>query len=150
MASNFDYNKAGDVYARTFYSGSTMSLVSVGSVAMGIRVLLPQSVPTIRVNASVWTFLTVSMNIMVTSLISFRLIQMRRSLTRLMPTRSLSEYNYSGVLSILTDSALPLTVFGLGYAISLVVDAGLTNESTKRWQIVNIVFATLYYSFTVS
>lgn len=117
---------------------------------MGIRVLLPQSVPSVRINASVWTFLTVSMNIMVTLLISFRLIQMRRSLTWLMPSRSLYECNYSGVLSILMDSALPLTVFGLGYAISLIVDAGVTNASTKRWQIVNIVFATLYYSFTVS
>lgn len=117
---------------------------------MGIRVLLPQSVPTIRVNASVWTFLTIAMNIMVTSLISFRLIQMRRSIGQLMPSRNLAEHNYSGVLSILIDSALPLAVFGLGYAISLVVDAGVTNASTKRWQIVNIIFAMLYYSFTVS
>jgi hypothetical protein len=48
--------------------------------------------------------------------------------------------------SILTDSALPLTTFGLGYAISLVVDAGATNALANRWQSVNIIFTTLYYS----
>lgn len=115
---------------------------------MGIRSIVPQSVPDVRVNASAWTFLTIAMNVMVTALISLRLLVTSRSIGKLMPSRGTSYY--AGVIAVLIEAALPLTFFGLGYAISLVVDAGITTASVSRWQIVNGLFAALYFTFVVS
>ena len=120
---------------------------------MGIRCLLPQSVADVRVNASAWTFLTIGMNIMVTFLISLRLLVTSRSISKMLgPSQRMAvgRTPYAGVVAILIEAALPLTVFGLGYAISLVVDAGITTESVSRFQIVNGVFAALYFTFVVS
>jgi hypothetical protein len=120
---------------------------------MGIRCLLPQSVPDVRVNASTWTFLTIAMNIMVTFLISLRLLVTSHSISKMLgPSQRMAvgRTPYAGVVAILIEAALPLTVFGLGYAISLVVDVGITTESVSRWQTVNGAFAALYFTFVVS
>jgi hypothetical protein len=58
-------------------------------------------------------FLTVLTNIMVTSLISFHLLTARRRLSEVLG-KDLDLY--TGVVAILIESALPLSVFGVVYA----------------------------------
>ncbi|KAJ2918874.1 hypothetical protein MD484_g1510, partial [Candolleomyces efflorescens] len=53
-------------------------------------------------------FLTVLTNLMVTSLISFYLIVARRELSKVLPGKDLNLY--TGVVAILIESALPLTL----------------------------------------
>ncbi|RXW13101.1 hypothetical protein EST38_g12750 [Candolleomyces aberdarensis] len=57
------------------------------------------------------TILTVSTNVMVTSMISFHLIRARRGLSKVLPSRDLKLY--TGVVALLLESALPLAIFGI-------------------------------------
>ncbi|RXW17209.1 hypothetical protein EST38_g8638, partial [Candolleomyces aberdarensis] len=57
------------------------------------------------------TILTVLTNVTVTSIISFYLIRARRGLSQVLPSRSLRLY--TGVVALLIESALPLTIFGI-------------------------------------
>lgn len=95
------------------------------------------------------TFLTVSTNILVTGLITFRLLRARQDLSKLLP--SADARLYTGVISILIESAAPLTVFGIIGAILQQVDAyddGI-QKSPAYFVCLNI-FVGLFYSFCVS
>ncbi|KAJ2915205.1 hypothetical protein MD484_g5199, partial [Candolleomyces efflorescens] len=61
------------------------------------------------------TFLTVSTNIIVTSLITFRLVRARRALVKILPAADV--HVYTGVIAILVESAAPLAIFGIIAAI---------------------------------
>ena len=95
------------------------------------------------------TFLTVSTNVVVTSLITFRLLIARRNLSKLMPTADARLY--TGVISILIESAAPLTVFGIIGAILQQVDAYDTRiQKSPAYFVCLNVFVGLFYSFCVS
>ncbi|RXW13158.1 hypothetical protein EST38_g12693, partial [Candolleomyces aberdarensis] len=78
----------------------------------------PRKIPDVLNNktqyTSTVTILTVSTNVMVTSMISFHLIRARRSLSKVLPSRDLKLY--TGVVALLLESALPLSIFGVIYA----------------------------------
>jgi hypothetical protein len=61
-----------------------------------------------------WIFLSMSVNIIVTGLISFRLMRYRQQLTSVLSSQDLSIY--LGVIAILVESALPLSLAGLAFA----------------------------------
>jgi hypothetical protein len=61
------------------------------------------------------TFLTVSTNIVITSLITFRLLRARRALAKVLPSADMQVY--TGAIAIRVESAPPLTVFGIVAAI---------------------------------
>jgi hypothetical protein len=99
--------------------------------------------------------LTVSTNLLITALISFYLLNERRKLSHLLPSRELQIY--SGVVAILVESALPLTAFGIVYAAVVVVDPsqgpGGDTKANERYA-ANFtlldIFGYLFYAFTVS
>jgi hypothetical protein len=92
------------------------------------------------------TFLTVSTNIVVTSLITFRLLRARRALAEVLPSADMRVY--TGVIAILVESAAPLTIFGIVAAILQQIRAKLNRSPGFRVYIT--LFECLFYSFCVS
>ena len=95
-----------------------------------------------------WIFMNVATNIMVTSLISFHLLITRSSLSQIIPSKQLTLYH--GVVAILIESALPLSVFGVIYASMLVGTVQEETKSLAMFDSARTVFSFLYYAFTVS
>ena len=91
------------------------------------------------------TFLTVSTNIVVTSLITFRLLRARRTLARVLP--SVDMRVYTGVIAILVESAAPLTIFGIVAAILQQYSA--KSHRSPAFYACNSLFDGLFYSFCV-
>ncbi|KAG2005012.1 hypothetical protein CC2G_003512 [Coprinopsis cinerea AmutBmut pab1-1] len=69
-----------------------------------------------RLTSTLFVMLTVSLNVVLTSLIVFRLLRAHRQLASVLPNRSQVKV-YKGIASILIESVFPLAFFGLGYAI---------------------------------
>ncbi|RXW21395.1 hypothetical protein EST38_g4455 [Candolleomyces aberdarensis] len=91
------------------------------------------------------TLLTVSTNIIVTTLITIRLLCARRTLANLLPSADVRVY--TGVITILIESAAPLTIFGIITAVtSLLFTGGLVKESGGSLVCVYL-FQGLFYSF---
>jgi hypothetical protein len=89
------------------------------------------------------TLLIVSNNVVVTSLITFRLLLARRSLAKVLPSADMQVY--TGVVAILIESAAPLTIFGI-------ITAGLkySNQTSSGISVGTAVSEALFYSFCVS
>ncbi|EAU87894.2 hypothetical protein CC1G_01541 [Coprinopsis cinerea okayama7 len=121
-------------------------LTYLGSIGMGMRMIVPAPIQGSRLSGSVFAFLAIALNIMVTGLISFRLIRARKHFAQVIPERNLNLYN--GIVAILIESALPLALFGIGHAVALIITPGSTTESASNWQIALSTFSLLYYSFT--
>ena len=102
--------------------------------------------PTTRKFAAASTLLTVSTNIIVTSLIAFRLLRARRSLAKVLPSADLRLY--TGVVAILIESALPLTVFGIIAAIMQQLDYQ-GYQLSESFPVCNVLFVGLFYIFCV-
>jgi hypothetical protein len=96
--------------------------------------------------SSASTFLTVSTNIFVTSLITFRLLRARRALAKVLPSADMGVY--TGVIALLVESAAPLTIFGVIAAILQQISAN-SNESSG-YHVCGGLFEGLFYSFCVS
>ncbi|KAJ2936629.1 hypothetical protein H1R20_g454, partial [Candolleomyces eurysporus] len=94
------------------------------------------------------TFLTILTNIMVTGLIVFHLSYARKKLQKLFPSRDLQLY--TGIVAILIESALPLTIFGIIYAIMTTVGIPKTTEPISQFLIAYYAISTLFFSFCVS
>ncbi|RXW20217.1 hypothetical protein EST38_g5640 [Candolleomyces aberdarensis] len=90
-------------------------------------------------------FLTVATNLMVTVLIAFHLLRMRRSLSKLLPKQD--HQLYTGPVAILIESALPLTVFGLAYAPFLVVPLPQSDGALAAFLVAYNTMNTLFYMF---
>ncbi|KAJ2923594.1 hypothetical protein H1R20_g13500, partial [Candolleomyces eurysporus] len=90
------------------------------------------------------TFLTVSTNIVVTGLITFRLLRTRRALAKILP--SVDAQVYTGVIAILIESAAPLTIFGIIAAILLQLEDSLIGKSAGYF-VCFYLFQGLFYSF---
>ena len=95
-----------------------------------------------------WIFMNVATNIMITALISFHLLITRSSLSQIIPSKQLTLYH--GVVAILIESALPLSVFGVIYASMLVGTVQEETKSLAMFDSARTVFSFLYYAFTVS
>ncbi|RXW20659.1 hypothetical protein EST38_g5173 [Candolleomyces aberdarensis] len=65
--------------------------------------------------STAFTRLIVSTNVVVTTLITFRLLRARRTLAKFLPSADATLY--TGVIAILIESAAPLTIFGIAKAI---------------------------------
>lgn len=92
-------------------------------------------------------WLTVIFNILVTVLITQRLLYSRKELREALPGRDMSPYN--GVLAILIESAVPLSVTGIGYAILSAVSISGPGNPFVGVTFLNL-FNLLYTSFNVS
>jgi hypothetical protein len=94
------------------------------------------------------TFLNVFTNIMVTGLISFYIFYARRFLAQVLPAKDMQVY--TGVLAILVESALPLSVFGIIYAALGAAGVPKTNEAAASYLVFWYLFSALFFSFCVS
>ncbi|KAG2003799.1 hypothetical protein CC2G_004373 [Coprinopsis cinerea AmutBmut pab1-1] len=98
-----------------FLSYIALALTNVARSAMGIsgssesQILISQQVQI------AYTCLTVALNIITTSLIAYRIRSAQRLLSRSLPGRRMVVY--SNAARIVIESALPLSLFGLFYAI---------------------------------
>jgi hypothetical protein len=92
------------------------------------------------------TFLTVSTNIVVTSLITLRLLRARRALGKVLPSADMQVY--TGVIAILVESAAPLTIFGVISAI--LQQFGAKSNQSPGYYVCVTLFECLFYSFCVS
>ena len=61
-----------------------------------------------------WIFLSTAVNILVTGLISFRLLRIRKQLSAILAPQDLEIY--LGIIAILVESALPLSLAGIAFA----------------------------------
>ncbi|KAJ6577398.1 hypothetical protein B0H19DRAFT_871059, partial [Mycena capillaripes] len=68
-----------------------------------------------------WLVLTITFNIITTSMISFRLFTISRSMRNVLSKERAQVY--TGVIAILVESALPFTLLGIGYLITYVRNA---------------------------
>ena len=96
---------------------------------------------------SVTTILNVLTNVMVTGMIFFYIVRARRGLSGALPSRNLKPV--TGVVALLIESALPVSIFGIMYAAILPVK----RTTTDAWAIytpLSTVFGFLFYSFTAS
>ncbi|KAF9530856.1 hypothetical protein CPB83DRAFT_919728, partial [Crepidotus variabilis] len=83
--------------------------------------------------------LFISVNIIVTLLIAGRLINMRRRQAAIMTT--FDSKMYIGVISILVESALPLSIIGI---LHLAASQMSTNVLLLKWRVVHFVFLILW------
>ncbi|RXW17424.1 hypothetical protein EST38_g8430 [Candolleomyces aberdarensis] len=92
------------------------------------------------------TLLTVSTNVIVTTLITIRLLRAKRALANLLPLADVRVY--TGVIAILIESAAPLTIFGVITAVLGVQRISSSPYRTSEGIIVcNYLFDGLFYSF---
>ena len=97
-------------------------------------------------------FLSVGLNIGVTTLIFLRLITTSAAMANAFPDRQRPAF-YTRAASILIESAAPLTLFGVGFFITSGVYEWVKTDSitvTGGMQVAYDVFSWLYYSFCVS
>jgi hypothetical protein len=92
------------------------------------------------------TYLTVSTNFVVTSLITFRLLRARRALAKVLPSADMRVY--TGVIAILIESAAPLAVCGI---VAAILQQLTPQYSTSPgYSACRLLFEGLFYSFCVS
>ncbi|TFK18874.1 hypothetical protein FA15DRAFT_760394 [Coprinopsis marcescibilis] len=122
-------------------------LCYLSTIGLGLQIAAPSQnwTPQDRIIGSAFTFLSVILNIMITSLLSFRLLRARNSMLGVLPSKHIQIY--SRLIIILVEAALPVAVFGIGYAITLVIPLGETTAQISNWQISNMFFSTLYFLF---
>ena len=83
---------------------------------INLRTYVPLDFDSPRLNDAD-TALTLTVNILVTLLISFRLIRAQRKAAKILDNAD-SQRLYLGIVAILVESAMPVTVFGIGFLIS--------------------------------
>ncbi|KAJ3521332.1 hypothetical protein NMY22_g12362 [Coprinellus aureogranulatus] len=122
-------------------------LIYLTSVGFGIFSIYGYSRPVV---SRVWaqpTFYGISVlfNITVTTLIAHKLIHSRRQMKEILPERDLSIY--TGATAIIIESAVPLTVLGVGCVIANVLVVTHAGNGMARGITINVL-NTLYYAFT--
>jgi hypothetical protein len=92
--------------------------------------------------------MTVSTNVTVTALITFHVLRAHRALAKVLPLDNLRLY--TGVVAILIESALPLSIFGIvTAALILAIDAP-TITASEGLLICYNTFSALFFIFSVS
>lgn len=85
---------------------------------------------------------------MVTGLIASRLFFARRNASQFLSATDLGYYN--GIIAMLIESALPLSLAGIVFAALLVVAPEPSTGATVDYQVAYWTFSFLYYVLTVS
>ncbi|KAH6908467.1 hypothetical protein BKA70DRAFT_1149695 [Coprinopsis sp. MPI-PUGE-AT-0042] len=118
-------------------------LAGIGTtlVGVGIRSYIPWDSADAKLNTADIS-LNVGLNIIITLLISYRLIRAHKQLKEALPNTS--HKVYLGIVSILVESAAPLTMFGIGAIVTL----PLYKTDVVAWR-VSSVFEILYNMATV-
>lgn len=97
-----------------------------------------------------WAFASATTNVLATTLILIKLINARRKFASALPSGSTIS-TYSGVITIVVESAVPLSLFGLCYAC---VNASWRRDLFEsRFQVITPldgILTLLYFSFCVS
>ncbi|KAF5353569.1 hypothetical protein D9757_013705 [Collybiopsis confluens] len=100
------------------------ALTYLTSVAMALVLTVETAIPGsnffagIQVNFGIaWATFSVVTNVVVTSLISLKLIRARHQLKELLPNDEESLRTYTGPVAILIESALPYSILGIVWAI---------------------------------
>ncbi|KAJ2936323.1 hypothetical protein H1R20_g778, partial [Candolleomyces eurysporus] len=90
------------------------------------------------------TALTVTTNVIITTLISVRLLRARRTFSKLLPSADM--HLYTGIVAILIESALPLTLFGILAAVMQQLGDSAVGASVG-FLVCEPLFSGLFYSF---
>jgi hypothetical protein len=93
---------------------------------------LPLSLP--LENGVPWVSLTVSLNIIVTSMICFRLLRMR-TLLRQVHGPDASSRMYTNLAAMLVESAAPFSILGIGLLVTLVQNGPLLYAFGYIWNV---------------
>ncbi|KAJ2917986.1 hypothetical protein MD484_g2439, partial [Candolleomyces efflorescens] len=99
----------------------------------------------VRACASGSIMLTVATNLIVTTLIAVHLIRARRTLSKLIPSSDMKLY--TGIVAILIESALPLSVFGIIAGVLTQVSLVRSIALAKGFSVSYHFFAGLFYWF---
>ncbi|KAJ7454830.1 hypothetical protein FB451DRAFT_949483, partial [Mycena latifolia] len=101
------------------------ALLWLSSACMGIVMTIQSGLPGgdifhgTAVNFGIpWLVLTITFNVITTSMITFRLISVSRSMRKFIAKERAEVY--TGVIAILVESALPFTVLGIGYLVTYI------------------------------
>lgn len=94
--------------------------------------------------------LTVSTNVIVTSVITFRLVRARRAISKLQVLPPNDTRLYTGPVAILVESALPLSIFGVMAVVWTVFLTHPAYEQSEGIWVCFFLFHGLFYSFCVS
>ncbi|EAU87201.1 hypothetical protein CC1G_10480 [Coprinopsis cinerea okayama7 len=98
-----------------------------------------------RLTAALFVLLTIASNIILTGLIVYRLLRAHSQLSKALPGRNTKVYR--SIAGILIESALPLAVFGLGFAVCEILR--LTRSGSVIPRVAgSLVFNVLYWTFT--
>jgi hypothetical protein len=87
-----------------------------------------------------WVTLSVSLNVIITSMICFRLLRMRARTRELCPELSSM---YTGTVTMLVESAAPFTIIGIALVIAAAQNGPLVDAFCYVWS----VFCVESYSF---
>ncbi|KAJ7678485.1 hypothetical protein B0H17DRAFT_1206729 [Mycena rosella] len=134
-AADVTANSLGDALmlyrCYVFYSSTTLwavafpALLFLASTSMGIVMTIQSGLPGgdifhgTAVNFGIpWLVLTITFNVITTSMIAFRLFNVSRSMRNVLSKERADVY--IGVIAILVESALPFTVLGIGYLVTYV------------------------------
>lgn len=90
-----------------------------------------------------WIFLSIGVNVIVTGLVAYRLLKIRRQMATALAARDLKIY--LGIVGILVESALPLTISGLVFAITFAPDL----SANTGVGIARSVALSVWFSLTV-
>jgi hypothetical protein len=110
--------------------------------AFAILVLLVWALPDLPLPPSVqngvpWVSLSVSLNIIVTSMICFRLLRMR-ALLRQVHGPETSCRMYTNLAAMLVESAAPFTILGIGLLVTLAQNGPLLYAFGRVWNVFSV------------
>jgi hypothetical protein len=119
--------------------------------AFAILVLLLSALPHLPVpstlrgtlqNSVQWVSLSVSLNIVVTSMICFRLLRMRALLRQVLDSDSEMSRMYTNIAAMLVESSAPLSIIGIGILITSVNNGSITYAFGYVWTMSYVSFVT--------
>ncbi|KAJ7080456.1 hypothetical protein C8R44DRAFT_722746 [Mycena epipterygia] len=101
------------------------ALLFLASTSMGIVMTIQSGIPGgdlfhgTAVNFVIpWLVLTITFNVLITSMIAIRLFAVRRRISSVLGKERAGVY--TGVIAILVESALPFTLLGIGYLVTFI------------------------------
>ena len=120
------------------FASSTFSFLSLSSVLAIVTIVETALLNKSIVNggspahlALAWVSLTVSLNIVVTSMICFRLLRARALTLGVLPPEM--SRMYTSIVAMLIESAAPLSVLGIGLVVVTARSSPLTYAFSDVW-----------------
>jgi hypothetical protein len=89
-------------------------------------------------NGVPWVSLSVSLNIIVTSMICFRLLRMRALLRQVVESEA--SRMYTNIAAMLVESAAPFTIIGIGFLVTSIHDVPLSYAFGYVWNMFYVRF----------